>query len=295
MASLGVVASLSQSLIFIGYDLIGKRLREQGASAHDMGFIMRLALWPALVVLAFTWDSAVALQILTSPMLYWPLIGTATCWLVYQWVYFRSLNMAHSLAVVSVTRNAIGLPLLMGLGFLVNGDIPTWWGVTSIGLIICAAFIRPGRTRMDRIQYLESLKAVLGLTVAFIALTTVKDLLYRIYLHNTSAPIFEAAWYSVVLTGGLYVYYFFKPRVSEYRANSVTMWAFVSIWIIGVIPEAIAFQLVPVYAVIAIGTISWVIIILSDLYFKRLAYSWRTALFALTIVTSIVCAIIERQ
>jgi len=62
-----------------------------------------------------------------------------------------------------------------------------------------------------------------------------------------------------------------------------------------VIPEAIAFQLVPVYAVIIIGAISWIVVIGSDLYFKRLAYSWRTAAFAVTVTAGIACAIIERH
>ena len=58
--SLGIAAALGQSLIFIGYDLAAKQLREDGVDWLDLSRALRHAFFPALAILTLTWDSQVA-------------------------------------------------------------------------------------------------------------------------------------------------------------------------------------------------------------------------------------------
>ena len=291
--SLGIFCALAQSLIYVVYDLVGKRLREEGASALDLTYLMRLALWPALITLALSWNTGVAMQMLHSPAQYGPLLGFVGTWLVYQWVYFRNLNIARSLAVVSVTRNAIGLPLLMVSGFFINHDVPTLWGYCAVGCIVLGAFVRPRPAQQHTRQYLETIQIIVWLTIAYIVLVTVKDSFYRLYLQNERALIFGISVYMILCSLGLYFFSWIRPRQSTHTVPPRWVAAFVSIWVIGTVPEGIAFGMVPVYTLVTIGTVSWIITIGSDLHYGRLSVSSRTACFIGFVLAGITCAMIE--
>lgn len=298
-ASVGVAAAMSQSIIFIGYDLVAKHLRERGIDPLTLSYALRLALWPSLAVLVWAWDRKALTAFVADPTGMWALAGFLASALVFQWVYFKCLHVTHSLSVASVTRNAIGLPLLMILGFFVNGDQPTLWGVGAIGLMICASFLRPGRNHMDGSQFIESAKTVLGLSLAFVTLVTIKDPLYRLFLQHSQSLVLGVAIYMVIFSAALYVYFWVFPVADDTTSDGgdyqLLMLAVPVFWVIGTIPEGIAFGLLPVYSMIAIGTVSWIVTMGSDIYFKRLALSRRTAGFAVLVLGSITLSIIDRH
>jgi hypothetical protein len=303
-SSIGVVAAMTQSVIFIGYDLAAKKMREQGVDSLALIYSLRLSLFPALLVLLLAWDREAAVALLHNHTALLALFGFVASWLTFQLIYFRCLHVSHSLAVASVARNAVGLPLLMVAGALVNGDHPTVWGILAIALLMAASFLRPGRSKLDPSQYIESARTVLGLSIAFVVIVTVKDPLYRLYLQNSHALILSLAIYMVMCAGALQVYFWFRPlHAHPSRATAgpaltvppLLMWAVPIIWVVGTIPEGIAFGNLPVYSMIAVGTVSWVITIATDIYFKRLAPTMRTAAFASLVVGSITLSFIDRN
>ncbi len=298
----GIAAAMAQSIIFIGYDLIAKQLRVRGFDPMQLTHALRHALLPSLLILAVVWDGGAFTALLYNQTAMLALGGFLTSALLFQWVYFKCLHVSHSLAVASVTRNAIGLPLLMVIGIGVNGDQPTVWGVCAIALMVCASFLRPGRSKLDRSQYIESTRTVIWLSLAFVALVTIKDPLYRLFLQNSESLILGIALYMVIFSAALHAYFWAYPiPMPEASAEATAgsgkwlLWAVPAFWIGGTIPEGIAFGLLPVYSLIAIGTLSWIIIIAADVYFKRLAISVRTAGFTAMVLASIGLSIVDRQ
>lgn len=299
-ASTGVIAAVAQSLVFIGYDLIAKRLRERGIDSIQLSLALRHALIPSLIILAVAWDAQAIRAILNDSTTLLAFAGFMASALLFQWVHFKCLHVSHSLTVASVTRNAIGLPLLMLVGIFVNGDHPTAWGVASLGLMIAASFIKPGRTRLDRTQYIESMKSVLVLSASFVILVTIKDPLYRLFMQRSPSLILAVAIYMTIFSAALQLLAMIRPMPLAVIPGPAaeTRWLMLLlpvIWVVGTIPEAIAFGLLPVYSMIAIGTVSWIIKIGTDLYFKRLAPTRRTAVFAALVVGSVGFSIVERS
>lgn len=301
--SIGVTAAIGQSLIFIVYDLVAKRLRERGFGAIELSQTLRWALFPALVVLVFSWDNSAAATLLANPAPLWTLFGFVGTALVFQFVYFRCLHITHSLAVASVTRNAIGLPMLMLIGIFVNHDQPTIWGVCGLVLMICASFLRPGRTHLDHTQFLASAKTVFGLSLSFVCLVTIKDPLYRLWLQQSHSVVMGVAIYMVLFSTGLWIYFALRPiqavvaktQTSSRTPNdSLLMISIPVVWVLGTIPEGVAFGMLPVYSMIAIGTVSWIVTIAADIHYKRLAPTPQTAAFAFLVLSSILLSLVDR-
>jgi hypothetical protein len=130
--------------------------------------------------------------------------------------------------------------------------------------------------------------------VAFIVFQTLKDSLYRLYLQNTSAILLGVAIYMVVSTAFLNIYFLVRPLKSNMTMDRKAVWGLATIWAVASIPEGIAFGHLPVYSLVAIGSISWIVVVCSDIYFKRMELSLRTAIFTGIVFVSIALSFVDR-
>ncbi|WP_144156287.1 hypothetical protein [Paraburkholderia sp. BCC1885] len=300
-ASLGVISAVLQSFIFIVYDLAGKRLREHGVAALELSSLLRLALLPSLCLLAATWQTADIKLIIANRASLWSFYGYLTASLLFQWVYFQYLHVSHSLAVASVTRNAIGLPLLMICGVVINRDNPTVWGIAGLGFMIAASLVRPGRARTDSSQYIESARTVVALATAFVILVAIKDPLYRFWLQRSGSLLLATALYMTAFTAALNLYFWARPpkRTITWKSSTPKIrWLLLAVpmlWFAGTIPEGVAFGLLPAYSAIAIGSVAWLFTMASDIYFGRLAMTARCALFGGLVTLGVLLQILDRS
>jgi hypothetical protein len=88
-SSTGVIAAMTQSLVFIGYDLIAKRLRERGIDSIHLSLALRHALIPSLIILGLAWDTQAISAILNDSTALLAFAGFMASALLFQWVYLR--------------------------------------------------------------------------------------------------------------------------------------------------------------------------------------------------------------
>lgn len=183
----------------------------------------------------------------------------------------------------------------MVAGYFVNGDVPTPLSLLATGLLIVALFVRPenGNAREQSSVKPHALRIAILIMLAFVALQAIKDPLYREYVRNIPNIFFGIAFYMTVLMALMNLFFLFKrPEVDEFPANSDRKRILLGVsipvlWFLGTVPEALSFREFPVYVMISLMAVSFVMAIVSDFLYGRIRFGFRTALFALLIFTSI--------
>jgi hypothetical protein len=291
--NIAISVALLQAQLFFIYDLVAKKLREQGCTTTQLVFVQGKA-WPlatALFLLCLFFDhqgltELMAFRTLTTLGFFVLLSAT------FQYLYFRCQRMAHSLTVISVLRNAISFPLLLLTGFLINGDRPTSTSFLAVGLLIVAAFLRPSRGTQSKDQILDKPFTIIGLCLAFVAFVTIKDPIYRAYLLLLHAHPAVAISAYMALSCGWWRVSTLKTSLPEAFQNPTSsiklLYLLPALWICATIPEALAFRALPVFNMVAVGSITWILTLFSDIYYKRLGLNFSTLVFSTLVLTSVI-------
>lgn len=288
-----IFAAFLQAFIFQFLSQTAKRLKEKGVSNMEILYYQRYALWPALLALFFLWDKESADYLWRNHDILFSFVGFVVSLCVFEYVYYSSFHITKSLALVSVLKNAIGLPLLMVTSFLIAGDVPTALEIFSVGLLIFALFLQPKRSDGEKSSLLYPLIVVAGILFAFILLQITKDPLYRNFMKHIPDIWFGLALYLSSAAFLLNVFFWFKkPAFSkrsqrEHRDLLPFLIAVPILWLAGSIPEGFVFSRLPVYSMIALGSITFLMSIVSDLYHKRIIFDLKTASFITLVCSSI--------
>jgi hypothetical protein len=151
-------------------------------------------------------------------------------------------------------------------------------------------------------QFLDPPLVTVALSAGFVLAVTVKDPLYRAYMLTLAAhpALAIAAYLAFVTTGFKIVLLFCHPdggtaSIGPFeRGFAFALLALPILWILGTIPEALAFRGLPVYQLVAIGGVTWLITLATDLRLGRLAPSWRTAAFGCCVLASVALNIVDK-
>jgi hypothetical protein len=286
---------LAQTIIFQLYAQSGKRLRENGISELAILSFQRYALYPALVMLILSYDRESVVYLIEHPFAIIKFMIFLLASGIFMWVYFASLHVARSLSFVKALRNAIGLPILMISGYYINGDIPTVGNAIAILLLVIALFIgvENANSRENISEKPYSLKWAILIMLAFIVLQNIKDPLYRDFVTHIPSLLFWVALSMTVLMAGMNLFFSWKKPDTKKPANISRVHYLISsmsipvLYFLGTIPEAFSFKSFPVYVMISLMAISFLMSLISDFLNHRICFTSRTVIFIFLILSSI--------
>jgi len=296
-----IFAAFLQALIFQLFGQTAKRLGEKGVSVLEVMSYQRYALYPAVLLLLCFWDQTSVNYLLENRNVLFSFVGFIVLLCLFQYVYFSSLHITRSLALVSVIKNSISLPLLMVVGFFINGDVPMTLEYFSIIFLIGALFLQPKRRDGEKSSLLHPLHVVVGIVLIFVLLQILKDPLYRYFMQHIPNIWFGLLLYLSSFTLLLNIFFWikkptFKSRsFSEHKSLLPLLIAIPILWLIGSVPEGYSFSKIPVYSMIALGSITFLMSIGSDIYNKRIVLNTQAILFIAFVCSSILLNVVAHM
>jgi len=291
--------------LFAIFNLNIRKLEEQGVSAHTIAGLQRYAVIPSAMLLLVTYKHEYLLILLRNPESFWWIAGIAFFWGIAQYIGYTVINSASSLSIVSTFSSLIGIPVMVAMGVLINNDYPNPLIIVALMLLVVAIIIKPTQHNENKLHLLKySLIMVISLVFTSNVGHALDGALYKnlLYVLDSRAVLFGISVYTFVTSATLGVIYllpiFRKPSKEEQalvKKHFLVAYSIPVFWFIASIPEGYSFANLPLFTLSALGAFGFLIKMCSDLTNKRLAWSWRTALFIAIIIASIVFSALSLQ
>ncbi len=291
---------LLQAIIFQFYGQTAKYLQEKGLSGLGVLYYSRYVIYPATTLLLFTWSQESFGYLLSHHHILYTFIGFVTLNSLFQYVYFVSRNMTRSLSFVGAVLNAIGLPLVVVASVFINHDIPSIYEVLGIALLIMAVFLKPSSSKksvhVPQLNY--SILIIIGISLVYLCLQSFKDPLYREFMMNMPDMWFAVALYLFCSSFIINTFFLFKKmsKVDMIKEGGAKMkllaYGIPILLFLGSLPEAYSFANAPVYTIIAVGMVNFVITLFFDIYFRRVLWNFQTFLFSILVIGGVMLNIL---
>ena len=287
-----------QSALFAFYHLHIRKLEERGVSAHAIAGLQRYSIIPAIILIAVTYGSQYVSILLANPFSVWWILGIAVFWGIGQYVGYVVLDSASSLSMVATIGSFVEIPIVIAIAILVNHDFPNPSVLIAIGLFLVAILIKPTQHSENKRPLLKyTLFIVLALMITSQIGHSFDGAFYKNILHllHPRGVLFGISIYIFTTSLTLNIIYllpgFKKPSADEKAAIKKYSWVAYSIpllWFIASLPEGYSFSNMPLFTMSALGAFSFLIKLVSDLKNKRLVLDFRTIIFAVIVIASIV-------
>lgn len=273
-------------------------LQEAGASPLSTYALHRYALIPAVIwSIIFIRPSDIS-NLLSSSHLLIYLLFIVIIWNAQQFLHSYIVNTTSSVSSLSNLYNILVLPLLLLVGAYFNHDTPNILSILAIALLVIALIIKPSHhVTNKRARFSKPFLLIAAVILIQAVADAISIGMYREAVQQISPEVVIGVFSISVLLGCVICVSFFSVRQKKkqqsapiikkypYHAMSVPM-----IWFAGTIPEMYAYTVLPIYTVLAIGGITFIMDIFSDLRRHRIAFDFQTASFIFLVFSGIVLA-----
>lgn len=294
MLSTIIIITFLQSIFFKIFHLSSRRLQEKGASARGVVFCQRLAIVPALVFFATQYDHATLQIIFSDTRMSLMLLGIMCFRIVGQYIGIVLLNATYSLSFLAILSDIINVPILIAFWMLVNHDVPNLYVILSLVFLLSAVFFRPTQHEENKTSIL---KYTLPLTIFFIVAVTVAHAVdgsfYREFLTTFDDKIpFIISIYILITSIMMNIFSYAKKipktEIAIIKKNRYIALAIPFFWFIASLPEGFSYANIPVYSIVSISSIAFLLTIFSDLKNKRIRFNYKTVVFCTLAILNIV-------
>lgn len=278
---LAVVAA--QTAGFKLHDLAQRRVQELGGSVRATFFLHRWALIPALIWAAIFVRPEHLAFLGQQPLLLLYLVLIAASWNMQAFLSVYLLNATEAISFLALVEKLVYLPMLLAVGIVLNGDTPNIWSLVSLALLGIALWIQSSHhTRHRAAIFRYSVAATLGAILLRTAIDAVNNGMSREVAQALPVPVFIGL-FTVTTLGITTALYFCVPkRIAACRIPRGKRWmAFLipTIWFAATIPESYALSALPIYTLVSLGALGFLVDVASDLRNKRIPWNGHTAAF----------------
>lgn len=289
LASLIVLAS---ALLFKWMGLNARKIQEKGLSPLGVLYYHRFAIYPALLLTVLTFRKEYIEIIFSNNLLILALFFSVVFWSLIAYIYYFTLNSVNNLSSLNAFEAIISLPVFVIIGIFLNNDIPNAFILIALVILGVALLIKPEPHKLGRKKFFKhSLLLIIIFTLGVNIFSAVNVGLYRVFLQNLDSTLFSIGICAFLAMLPLWLLPFFRKlparEMEIVRQNKYLAYSIAPIWFLASIPEGYAFLNVPIYTLIAIASITFVINVLSDLRNKRIHFNFRTGIFIILVLVSI--------
>lgn len=291
MNLISILLAFGQGIGFKLQSLTDRSLQEKGASPVRTFALQRFALIPALLwSLVFVRAADVA-HILHTPRLLFFFIAIAILWNLQSFLSSYVLNTVSTVSALSTLENLIYLPFLLAVGTYFNGDIPSTYSICGILLLLAAFILQPSHhPDHTRARFSMPIFALVALVFLSAALNAANNGISREALEMISPEAFLGI-FGILVTSVCWMWTSFMPHTANeglvFQKKPFLAAAIPLLWFAASIPETFAFAVLPIYTVVAIGTVTFALDTISDLINRRTQFNARTVGFIMLVVAGI--------
>jgi hypothetical protein len=283
MQPLSTFNAIACRVAFKGYSLTERRFQEVGVSPQRTFMLQKYALLPGLIwSLAFIRGKDITF-IAHSPLIFFYFVVIAVTWNVQQFISSYIANVTSTVSSLSTLSYLLLLPQLLVIGAIFNHDIPTVYSVVAIVVLSIAFGLQPAHhVDNKRQRFAKSLKVIMMFILLQASIDALNAGICREVLKTISPEVFIGVF--VVMTMGLcWTWTSFLPKRTEDTRilnDRRSLAAIIPItWFAGTIPEIFAIAAIPIYTLFSIGTITFVMDTISDVFHHRIRFNARTIAF----------------
>ena len=286
-----------QAILLKMFMLASRKLQEQGVSAFGIMNCQKYAIIPGAVLLIFMAKEEY-IDLLFQENIFLFFITISALWFVLQYLSIVLVNAASSMAFMDVFRKIVMVPMFLLAGIVGNGDMPNLWILVGMATLMLALFIKPSQhSNNKRNLFKYPLWVVIGLILFHVGVSSVEAPMYRNVLQNFDFYLFGTAVFIFLNMLFTSLFFVFKPlNKKEKELISNYKYLFIAIpvfWFLGSIPEGYTFAKMPIYTMMALGSITFLMDFGSDLRNQRLHLDTRTFVFVFLVFVSIIFSVIS--
>lgn len=296
MTMLVIAAVFLQAVLFKTMQLNARKLQELGVSSYGVMMLQRYAFFPALALLVITYRKEHFELLIQNPSLFLLLGSIAVLWIIGQYCTYLKNNAASSLSFIVAPDALLSLLLVTLFGVVINGDTPGLFAILAVGFLALALVVRPHQDKRNKRPLLRF--SILTVVLIIVVSTTAHSLnaaLHRDLLQQLMPALwFAVALYTVLATSTLHIAYLFKkPLPQDITIIKNNIWVAIAIpalWFIASLPEGFAKAQIPIYTFAALGSISFLMGLISDIRNKRISFDIQTVFYSSLVLISILFA-----
>lgn len=281
---LAVIAAIIQAGLFQVYYLIVKGLQEKGLSNLGIFYYQRLAVIPGGLLAAVTFKREYITFLFSHPLLLAALLFCSGVWVVHTFFRVYVIDAANSMSFFNAFSALISLPLLLFAGIVVNHDLPNSLMLIGLLLLVAGLVLRPSVHKMNAQKTTLSIGVFIAALCVLLgqSIDAINSAAYRYLLEHFSALLFALSTF-IFLSTFVIVMVFWVLRVTghPYRDNvrhPMGYWL-PALFVVATLFEGYSLARISIYALVAIGSFTFIVSTIGDLYSHRLKFSFRTAVF----------------
>lgn len=192
------------------------------------------------------------------------------------------------MSVLATLRSVILLPLLLVFGATFNNDTPSMLSVIAIFVLSFALILQPTQHEQNkRTRYALPFVVLAGLVIVQTVFETLHFGFMRAALQEIDPAVFLGIFSVLtlslcVLWTNLYVRYSKNKQqmtLPKNKVNTLFMVAIPVLWFVASIAEMYAQAALPIYTLVAIGTLTFLMGVMADLLQRRIRFNLQTGCF----------------
>lgn len=294
----GSFYALLTAIGFKTSELTERLLQEKGATPFDTYTIYRFALIPAVIwSLIFVRQEHLAF-ILGSPRLLIFFGIIIVLWNLQALILSFVINSTSSMILFATIFNMMALPSFLVFGTFFNGDIPNFFSISAILVLLFALTINPAHHHENlRPKLSKPFYIIILLILAKVCCDTVLQGVGREALQIIHPTVFLGVFSTTTLSVCWIISKFFiHRRIKETPVMKEKRWLALlipGVWFIASIPEAFALAAIPIYTFISITVITFGMDTFSDVIHKRIHLNFQTIGFIMLVLIGISLSVLS--
>ncbi len=258
----------------------------------------RYAIIPATVLFFFTFRSEYIHFIFSTPIILFAFSFHLIFWVVQEYIGFFTIGSVSNLSFLNAFSSMVYLPVYLLIGIVINNDSPNIFILIALTLLGIAIFIKPSHHEENKRKIFEhGIIFIIFITLFRTILDAINCSLNRLVLQNLDTVLFVVALYAFLSLLPANIYFLLKkiPEKEKNIANKnkYLVYSVPVLWFLASIPEGYGFLHVPIYTMISIGSITFLIDIFSDLRNKRIKINNQTIIFITLVLVSMIFSVVS--
>ena len=277
-----IIYVFTQSILFKLWHIHAKSLQEKGFSILEILSYQRYVLIPSFILLIFSYKTEYLLFFLNDFKMILAFLFVVSVWMIHEYFNLRVQKSVNSLSFMNAFFAMLTLPIYVLVGTIFNGDIPNIQILFALIILGIAIFIKPEPHETNKkITFQDSMKFILSISLIGILVDALNNGAHRFVLLNLQAPLFGAALMMFLTTLIINIFFVFKkvPKIKQANNTKLIFYSLPLMWFIASIPESYSITAIPIFTIIALGSIAFFMDISSDIINNRIKMNIRTISF----------------
>ncbi len=279
-----IAAAVIQAGIFQVYYLVTKSLQEKGLSNWGVLHYQRLAVIPGGILLAATFRREYISFFIANPVVLGAIVFSSAVWIIHTYLRLSVIEKVNSMAFFSAFSAVISLPLLLLAGIVMNHDFPNGIAIIALTLLTISLAVRPTvhEHNKQKTTLTIGILAAILITAAGQIIDALNMGAYRYFFANFAPILFGINLFIFLSALTINIVFWIRSWGGKpYSEGSSHRLGYLLpvLFTVATLFEGYSVTRMPIYTLAAIGSFTFLISAIGDLYSRRIIFNLRTAIF----------------